>query len=127
MNQIAWNVYLNGKLIDTVFSTPGCDAKEMRTSLIDHDGFSQAITIRKRKKAIENQATIKNKQSAQLEAEKRWGNLALAWIIAGVRYVTNDQRSGNGQGWRHFVGHGKTWDEAFADADKRLAEQAANR
>ena len=40
----AWNVYLNGKLIDTVFAT-GYDADEMRRSLINHDGYDPGITV----------------------------------------------------------------------------------
>lgn len=40
----AWDVYLNGKLIDTVFAT-GYDAEEMRRSLINHDGYDPAITV----------------------------------------------------------------------------------
>lgn len=46
---IAWNVYLNGRLIDTVFAT-GYDAEEMRKSLIDHDGYDSRIIVRKAQK-----------------------------------------------------------------------------
>ena len=42
----AWNVYLDGKLIDTVFAT-GYDAEEMRRSLINHDGYDARIVVRK--------------------------------------------------------------------------------
>ena len=45
----AWNVYLNGKLIDTVFAT-GYDAEEMRRSLINHDGYDAGITVRRNNK-----------------------------------------------------------------------------
>ena len=43
----AWNVYLNGKLIDTVFYAPDCDAEHVRRGLIDHDGYDPAITVRR--------------------------------------------------------------------------------
>lgn len=43
----AWSVYLHGRLIDTVFFTPSCDADYVRRSLIDHDGYNPAITVRR--------------------------------------------------------------------------------
>ena len=46
---MTWNVYLRGKLIDTVFYTPDCDAEYVRTSLINHDGYHPAILVRKAK------------------------------------------------------------------------------
>lgn len=42
----AWNVYRNGKLIDTVFFMLDCDAQYVLKSLIDHDGYPSDITIR---------------------------------------------------------------------------------
>jgi hypothetical protein len=47
---IAWNVYLRGKLIDTVFFTTDYTAEEVRRSLIDHDGYDSGITVRRRAK-----------------------------------------------------------------------------
>lgn len=44
--QDAFDVYLNGRLIDTVFAN-GYDAEEMRRSLINHDGYDSRITVRK--------------------------------------------------------------------------------
>ena len=46
--QDAWDVYLRGRKIDTVFAT-GYDAEEMKRSLINHDGYNANITIRKAK------------------------------------------------------------------------------
>lgn len=43
----AWNVYLHGKKIDTVFWVPSADADEVRRSLINHDGYDPAITVRR--------------------------------------------------------------------------------
>lgn len=43
----AWNVYLHGKLIDTVFYAKRCDADYVRRSLIDHDGYDARITVRR--------------------------------------------------------------------------------
>lgn len=45
----AWDVYLNGKKIDTVFYMPDCDAEYVRTSLINHDGYDARITVVKAK------------------------------------------------------------------------------
>lgn len=46
---IAWNVYLNGKLIDTVFDRE-TDANEVKKSLINHDGYDHRIIVRKARK-----------------------------------------------------------------------------
>lgn len=45
----AWNVYLNGKLIDTVFWVPSADADEVKRSLINHDGYDSGIVVRKQR------------------------------------------------------------------------------
>jgi hypothetical protein len=42
-----WNVYLNGKLIDTVFFDIGLDRDYVLTSLINHDSYDAMITVRK--------------------------------------------------------------------------------
>lgn len=46
--QEAFDVYLRGKLIDTVFAK-GYTVEEMKKSLIKHDGYDPAITVRKAK------------------------------------------------------------------------------
>ena len=46
----AWNVYLHGKLIDTVFFTRDCDVEYIRKSLINHDGYNDAIVVLKARK-----------------------------------------------------------------------------
>lgn len=48
MSTQAWNVYLNGKLIDTVFYDTNCDADYVRRSLIDHDGYDSGINVRRK-------------------------------------------------------------------------------
>ena len=44
-----WDVILNGKVIDTVWYTPGpgVDADYVRRSLINHDNYNPNITVRK--------------------------------------------------------------------------------
>ena len=43
----AWNVYLNGRLINTVWYNSDCDMEYVRNSLINHDGFDGRIIVRK--------------------------------------------------------------------------------
>ncbi len=55
MASAAWDVYLNNKLIDTVFYDAKCDggatvtADDVRRSLIDHDGYDARIVVQKQK------------------------------------------------------------------------------
>jgi hypothetical protein len=44
--QRAWDVFLNGRLVDTVFFQPECDLHYVRKSLINHDGYSVAIIVK---------------------------------------------------------------------------------
>jgi hypothetical protein len=46
---IAFDVFLNGKNIDTVFysASSNVDADEVRRSLINHDGYDSGIVVRK--------------------------------------------------------------------------------
>jgi hypothetical protein len=43
----AWNVYLRGRLIDTVFYNRDCDSEYVRQSLINHDGYDYRIVVRR--------------------------------------------------------------------------------
>jgi hypothetical protein len=47
----AFNVYLNGRLIDTVFysKSDNIDADEVKHSLINHDGYDSRITVKEDK------------------------------------------------------------------------------
>lgn len=42
-----WDVYLCGRLIDSVFYAPTCSREYVRASLIDHDGYPNNIDVRK--------------------------------------------------------------------------------
>ncbi len=45
----AFNVYLKGKLIDTVYYTKGQEtSEEVRRSLIKHDGYNPDIVVVKK-------------------------------------------------------------------------------
>ncbi len=45
MSHQAWDVYLNGELIDTVFYDRDCDADYVKRGLINHDGYDPGIEI----------------------------------------------------------------------------------
>lgn len=45
MAQTAYNVRLNGKLIDTVFYCDADAAEEVKRGLVDHDGYDPGIKV----------------------------------------------------------------------------------
>jgi hypothetical protein len=47
MRSIGWNVYRNGRLIDTVFFDADISASEVKRSLVEHDGYPPNIIVRK--------------------------------------------------------------------------------
>ena len=49
-SMIAWNVYLRGRRIDTIFYQPDYTADEIRRALIGHDGYDPAIKVKKQPK-----------------------------------------------------------------------------
>ena len=42
-----WNVYLDGKKIDSVTFDDNCDKQYVLSSLVNHDGYDPAITVRR--------------------------------------------------------------------------------
>jgi len=49
MKTIGWNVYLYGRLIDTVFYDDDMSADVVYHSLVNHDGYDYHIEVRKSK------------------------------------------------------------------------------
>lgn len=45
----AWNISLNGKLIDIVFYDNDCSKDYVKNGLINHDGYDPRIEISRRK------------------------------------------------------------------------------
>jgi hypothetical protein len=41
----AWEVFLNGRHVDTVFFDDDCDKEYVLQSLIEHDGYNPQIRI----------------------------------------------------------------------------------
>lgn len=46
----AFNVYLNGRLIDTVFQSGPFTTEEVKRSLVNHDGYDPRIVVKKQRK-----------------------------------------------------------------------------
>ena len=46
MRSKGWDVYLNGKLIDTVFFDVDCDKDYVYRALVEHDGYPPGIEVR---------------------------------------------------------------------------------
>ena len=42
----AWNVYLNNRIINTVFYTATCDRDYVYDGLVNHDGYDSRIKVR---------------------------------------------------------------------------------
>lgn len=47
MKMIFWDVYHNGKLIDSVPYDENCTYEYVKKGLIDHDGYNPSIEIRR--------------------------------------------------------------------------------
>lgn len=45
-----FNVYLNGRLIDTVFQSGPFTTEEVKRSLVNHDGYDPRIVVKKQRK-----------------------------------------------------------------------------
>jgi len=45
-----FNVYLRGRLIDSVYQTPGDSAADVKRSLVNHDGYDPAIVVKRARK-----------------------------------------------------------------------------
>jgi hypothetical protein len=41
----SFDVYLNGKVIDTVYFTAGIGADDVKRSLVNHDGYDHGIKV----------------------------------------------------------------------------------
>lgn len=44
---VAWDVRLDGRILDTVFFGESCEKSYVYNSLVDHDGYHPSIEIRK--------------------------------------------------------------------------------
>ena len=49
----AYDVYLNGKLIDTVFQSDPSNPEDVKRSLVNHDGYDSEIVVKKARRKKE--------------------------------------------------------------------------
>lgn len=75
---IAYDVFLNGKKIDTVFDTEK-DAAEVKRSLINHDGYDSGITVKKAKKLKESKF-----DSVELRLPASWASALINGDSSGL-------------------------------------------
>jgi len=61
----AWNVYLNNRLIDTVFYMPNCDHDWVYDSLVNHDGYNPGIVV------ISSNRTTKSRVLSRIRCQTR--------------------------------------------------------
>lgn len=61
----AWDVYLNGRLIDTVFYDADCDADYVRRGLVNHDGYDSGITVEKPRKTRPKMVDARKSRAAR--------------------------------------------------------------
>lgn len=52
MSMCVWDVFLNGKKINTVFYNNGISAEDVKKSLVEHDGFNTNIKVKLRIKTL---------------------------------------------------------------------------
>jgi len=45
-NLVPWNVFVAGRLIDTVWFLRIMNASEVKRSLVEHDGYASYITVK---------------------------------------------------------------------------------
>ena len=60
-----------------------------------------------------------NFEEAKIEAARRWGRDAMAYEGVGHCYLARH----DGYDFLGAEGDGETWEEAFADADKKSADR----
>lgn len=68
----AFDVYLNGKLIDTVFASVGSyDYQEMKKSLVEHDGYDPSIEVKAKKQSVNARKEKNMKKSEEKKIDKK--------------------------------------------------------
>ena len=138
MAQQAWNVYLNGKLIDTVFWVPSANADEVKRSLIGHDGYDSGIVVKKERKSSskpKRRAGGKSRHAGSGKLERSYlrpfatycagchahlGGKEHAWRVKGTeQYLCDACGGGTGGGKKR---HGGKWYVGTAFSKGRMFE-----
>jgi hypothetical protein len=68
-DQVAYNVYLGRKLIDTVFGSAPRDNEDMRKSLVNHDGYDPSIRVVTPRRKMETEYEIQGNYGQGWECE----------------------------------------------------------
>ena len=74
-SSVAYNVYLYGKLIDTVFQSGVSTVEEVKRSLIDHDGYDPAIRVTKAARSSGSGSMAKRLDADEAMFNRRFGGL----------------------------------------------------
>ncbi len=98
-----WDVYLDGKEIDSVWFTSGHTAYDVKTSLVDHDGYDPRIVVKQHRK----KRSIKNNP-----VRKKSGSVIMVFGHGQKGYWT-------GKGWN--TSHGSAHRFASVDSAKNIA------
>lgn len=87
-SSVAYDVYLNGKLIDTVFYT-GYTADEVKDSLIDHDGYDPDIEVKKSRR-YNKKATVKEAEEIQEGTDSKGSTFYVREIESAIQAARED-------------------------------------
>lgn len=91
----AWDVFLNGKKIDTVFVHPSEDRDSVTRSLVNHDGYDPGIVVRKNNKM----ASYTTKGAASLRRYEEAGRPEEPWVASSRTAGRNQYKTGDGKRW----------------------------
>lgn len=95
----AYDVFLKGKLIDTVFDSE-TDPAEVKRSLVDHDGFDANITV---KKAKDKKKSVKEgKDTLYALYTKKKGTEKWGIQFSGTRAECNDEWTDTKHDWEGY-------------------------
>lgn len=84
VNEAAFNVFLNGKKIDTVFYNSDMDTDEVKKSLIDHDGYDSGITVKKEKAAKKDKLKEAKFDTIELRLPASWASALVNGDTTGM-------------------------------------------
>lgn len=96
----SWDVYLKGKKIDTVFYTPDCDAEYVKKSLVDHDGYDPAVSVKLAKKAVKESCSKQHEAKKEKKQYKKAFTTEAKEPTADHIKALSDFAAKNGKDWK---------------------------
>ena len=119
---VAYNVYLRGKLIDTVFQSGVSTVDEVKRSLIDHDGYDPAIRVTKAARssgsgsmARSSKLTQKRLDADEAMFDRRFGGLVSNENGDNIQLSFNDPDD-----LQHYLDNHTLWTHVDGDAGTYL-------